>query len=98
MGEVYVAFRPAAVALFLERPSGTPRNIWPGRIIGLEPHGDGVRVEIGGVPDRDSSILAEVTPAAVADLGLGAGVAVWVAVKASDIEVYSQEPAATVTG
>ena len=38
------------------------------------------------------------TPAAVADLGLGPGVAVWAAVKASDIEVYPQEAAATVTG
>ena len=97
-GEVYVAFRPASVALFTERPAGTPRNIWPGSIIGLEPHGDGVRVEVGGVPDRASSILVEVTPAAVADLGLGPGAAVWAAVKASDIEVYPQETAATVTG
>jgi molybdate transport system ATP-binding protein len=97
-GEVYVAFRPAAVALFLERPSGTPRNIWPGWIVGLEPHGDGVRVEVGGVPDQTSSILAEVTPAAVADLRLAPGAAVWAAVKASDIEVYPQQAAATVTG
>ena len=97
-GEVYVAFRPAAVALFLERPAGTPRNIWPGSIVGLEPHGDGVRVEVGGVPDRATSILAEVTPAAVAELRLGPGAAVWAAVKASDIEVYPQEAAATVTG
>ena len=97
-GEVYVAFRPTAVALFLERPAGTPRNIWPGWIVGLEPHGDGVRVEVGGVPDRTTSILAEVTPAAVADLHLGPGATVWAAVKASDIEAYPQEAAATVTG
>jgi molybdate transport system ATP-binding protein len=97
-GDVYVAFRPAAVALFLERPEGTPRNIWPGRIVGLEPHGDGVRVEVGGVPDQTSSILAEVTPAAVADLRLAPEAAVWAAVKASDIEVYPQQAAATVTG
>jgi molybdate transport system ATP-binding protein len=97
-GEVYVAFRPGSVALFIERPEGSPRNIWPGWIVGLEPHGDGVRVEVGGVPDRASSILAEVTPAAVADLGLGPGAAVWAAVKASDVEVYPQQTAVTVTG
>ena len=50
------------------------------------------------MPDRATSILAEVTQAAVAELRLGPGVAVWAAVKASDIEVYPQEPAATVTG
>jgi molybdate transport system ATP-binding protein len=88
-GDVYVAFRPAAVSLFVHRPDGSPRNLWAGRIATLEPHGDGVRVEIGEVPDRTSSILAEITPSAVADLELRPGSEVWAAVKASDIEVYS---------
>jgi molybdate transport system ATP-binding protein len=88
-GDVYVAFRPATVSLFVHRPDGSPRNLWAGRIVALEPHGEGVRVEIGEVPDRRSSILAEVTPAAVADLELRPGSEVWAAVKASDIEVYS---------
>jgi molybdate transport system ATP-binding protein len=87
-GEVYAAFRPAAVSLFLTRPAGSPRNVWPGRITGLEPHGDGVRVEVGGAPDQAGALLAEVTPAAVAELGLAPGVEVWAAVKASDIDVY----------
>ena len=98
IGEVYVAFIPASVSLFPERPAGSTRNIWPGLIVGLEPHGDGVRVEVGGVPDPASSILAEVTPAAVADLGLGPGASVWAAVKASEIEVYPQQAAVTVNG
>jgi molybdate transport system ATP-binding protein len=88
-GDVYVAFRPAAVSLFVHRPDGSPRNLWAGRIAALEPHGEGVRVEIGEVPDRTSSILAEITPSAVADLELVPGSEVWAAVKASDIEVYS---------
>jgi molybdate transport system ATP-binding protein len=87
-GEVYAAFRPAAVALYLDRPAGSPRNVWPGRIAGLEPHGDGVRAEVSGAPDPTSTLLAEVTPAAVAELGLSPGTQVWAAVKASDIEVY----------
>ena len=87
-GAVYAAFRPAAVALFLARPAGSPRNVWPGRVAGLEPHGDGVRVEVDGAPDPASTLLAEVTPAAVAELGLAPGVEVWAAVKASDIDVY----------
>jgi molybdate transport system ATP-binding protein len=87
-GQVYVAFRPAAVSLFVHRPDGSPRNLWAGRIATLEPHGEGVRVEIGQVPDRHSSILAEITPSAVVDLDLHPGSEVWAAVKASDIEVY----------
>ena len=68
-GGVYVAFRPSAVSLFTQRPDGTPRNLWLGRITAVEPHGEGVRIEVGEVPARGSSILAEVTPAAVAELG-----------------------------
>jgi molybdate transport system ATP-binding protein len=89
-GPVHVAFRPAAVSLFAARPLGSPRNVWSGTVLGVEPHGDGVRVEVGGAPDAGSSILAEVTPAAVAELGLGPGREVWAAVKATEIEVYPQ--------
>ena len=88
-GDVNVAFRPAAVSLFVHRPDGSPRNLWAGRIAALEPHGEGVRVEIAEAPDAKSSILAEITPSAVADLELLPGSEVWAAVKASDIEVYS---------
>ena len=88
-GDVYVAFRPAAVSLFVHRPDGSPRNLWAGRIATVEPHGEGVRVEVAEAPDPGSSILAEITPSAVADLELVPGREVWAAVKASDIEVYS---------
>jgi molybdate transport system ATP-binding protein len=88
-GDLYVAFRPAAVSLFVHRPDGSPRNLWSGRIATIEPHGEGVRVEIAGAPDRRSSVFAEITPSAVAELELVPGSEVWAAVKASDIEVYS---------
>jgi len=91
-GEVHVAFRPSAVSLFLQRPAGSPRNVWRGRVAGLEPHGDGVRVEIAAVPDASSVLLAEVTPAAVAELGLGPGADVFAAVKASDVDAYPASP------
>jgi TOBE domain len=48
-----------------------------------------VRVEIAEAPDRKPSFIAEITPAAVADLELMPGSEMWAAVKASDIEVYS---------
>ena len=91
-GPCYVAFRPAAVALFDDRPHGSPRNIWPGRVLGLEPYAETVRVEVTGVPGPGETIFADVTPAAVADLGLRPGTAVWASVKAAEIEVYAAEP------
>ncbi len=87
-GPVQLAFPPSAVSLFLERPTGTPRNLWYGTVAGLEPHGDQVRVEIADVPGPGSAVLAEITPAAVAELGLDPGSGVWAGVKASAISAY----------
>ncbi len=83
-GPVFVALRPAAVALHGSRPEGSPRNVWEGRVTGLELLGDRVRVQVAGAP----AVLADVTPGAVAELGLAADRPVWVSAKASELEVY----------
>jgi molybdate transport system ATP-binding protein len=90
-GPVQLAFPPAAVSLFLERPTGTPRNLWLGTVGGLEPHGDQVRVEVADVPGPGGAVLAEITPAAVAELGLEPGSRVWAGVKASAITTYPRD-------
>ncbi|AYY14342.1 ATP-binding cassette domain-containing protein [Actinobacteria bacterium YIM 96077] len=83
-GAVYVAFPPHAVTISTDRPVGSARNVWPGRVTDVEAHGDLVRLTIDGtVP-----MLADVTPVAVADLGLGPGSDVWASVKASEVTVY----------
>ncbi len=89
-GQVHVTFRPAAVSLFLQPPAGSPRNVWPGRIATVEPHGERVRVEVAGAPGPASSVLADVTVAALSELGLQPGSPVWASVKASDVEVYAR--------
>jgi molybdate transport system ATP-binding protein len=83
-GEVFAVIRPRSVALYRQRPDGTPRNVWQGRAAGLDLEGERVRVLVEGVPP----VVAEVTPAAVAELGLAEGREVWVGVKATEIEVY----------
>jgi molybdate transport system ATP-binding protein len=83
-GEVLVAFRPNAVALSRSRPDGSARNCWQGRVASVEAHGDTVRVALdGAVP-----LVAEVTPIAVAELGLRPSTEVWAAVKATETTVY----------
>jgi molybdate transport system ATP-binding protein len=83
-GEVFAVVHPRAVALYRTRPDGTPRNMWLGRADSIDLHGDRVRVRVKGpVP-----LVAEVTPAAVRELGLGAGAEVWVVVKATEVSVY----------
>ncbi len=87
-GEPAVAvFRPAAVAIHLERPRGSPRNVFPATVSALEPHGDVVRVRTAG-PEWMTGITADLTAAAVADLGLTPGDEVYLAVKAAEVDVH----------
>ena len=63
---------------------GSARNVWPGVVDGLEPLHDRVRVHVEAQPP----LLVDVTPAAVAELGLRPGSPVWLSVKATEVEVY----------
>jgi molybdate transport system ATP-binding protein len=83
-GEVLVTIPPHAIALYRSRPDGSPRNTWSIPVEDLEAVGDRVRVALGGpIP-----LVAEVTPAAVADLALQPGDQVWATVKATEVDVY----------
>jgi molybdate transport system ATP-binding protein len=92
-------FPPAAVAVFRVRPAGSPRNVVPVRLAGLEPRGEVVRLRAGpvdGGPAWVTGLAADVTPAAVADLGLDAALApgarLWFAVKATEVRVHPASP------
>ncbi len=83
-GPALLAFPPSAVVLHRVRPDGSARNLWQGRIAGLEQHAATVRVQVSGPPD----VLADLTPSAVAELELTPGASVWVAVKANEVHSY----------
>jgi molybdate transport system ATP-binding protein len=85
-GEVFAVVAPRSVSLWRSRPNGSPRNVWPGRAAGLDLLGDRVRVRVDARPGP--SLVAEVTPAAVAELGLAEGSEVWVSVKATEVRAY----------
>jgi len=82
-GPAAATIRPQAVSLHLRRPEGTPRNVWAGRVAGVDATGERVRVEVQGAPP----VVAEITPAALADLRLATGDEVWVSVKATDVHL-----------
>jgi molybdate transport system ATP-binding protein len=83
-GDVYVAIQPHSVSLHRARPEGSPRNVWHGRVQGIDLLGDRVRVHLGG----EVGIVAEVTPAALAELDLHDGSELWASVKATEVDVY----------
>jgi molybdate transport system ATP-binding protein len=85
-GEVFAVVPPRSVSLWRSRPDGSPRNVWRGRAANLDLLGDRVRVRVDARPQP--SLVAEVTPAAVAALGLAEGSEVWVSVKATEVRAY----------
>jgi len=85
-GPSFVAVRPQAVSLHRRQPEGSPRNVWQLTVDDIDQHHHRARVRLTGSVD----IVAEVTPAAVAELGLHPGERVWASVKASDVEVYAR--------
>ena len=85
-GPVFAAVRPESVALYLARPEGSPRNVWPATLVGATPHGATVRCELAG----EVPLVADVTATAFAELGLVPGSRVWAAVKASEVAVYER--------
>jgi molybdate transport system ATP-binding protein len=85
-GPVFAAVRPESVALYLVRPEGSPRNVWPATLVGATPHGATVRCELAG----EVPLVADVTETAFAELGLAPGATVWATVKASEVAVYAR--------
>lgn len=72
---------PTAVAVHLEPPGGSPRNVWPATVTTVEPRGRRALV-------RTDVVSADVTVDAVADLRLEPGRRVHLVVKASEVQVH----------
>jgi len=86
-GAVMMIVPPNAVVLHRAPPTGSARNVWPGRVEALEHLGARGRVRVRVVGPL--TIVAEVTPAAVHELALTEGTEVWAAVKATEVEVFA---------
>jgi molybdate transport system ATP-binding protein len=81
-GEPSVAvFSPSAVGVYRQAPHGSPRNVVRAIVTDLEPHGHQVRV-------HTPHLAADITPAALAELGIAPGDEVVLTVKASEVAVY----------
>ncbi len=82
------AFSPRAVTVSLTEPAGSARHRWHGRVVSASPHGDAVRLLVAG----DHDLIADVTPAATAELGLAPGRDVWLSVKETAVDAYGLRP------
>jgi molybdate transport system ATP-binding protein len=93
-GDVLVAVRPSAVLVTSQRLASDGASTWPARVTGLTLLADRIRLTLDGQPPA----LADVTPAEVADLSLGPGSQVWLAVRTGDLEVYFRPEHARMSG
>ncbi|MDP6492005.1 MAG: ABC transporter ATP-binding protein [Acidimicrobiales bacterium] len=84
-GPVHLVVPPTAVALHRSAPDGSPRNVWQAGVTDLQPAFERIRV----VLDGPLPVVAEVTPAAVEELGLRVGSEVWAAVKATEVACHA---------
>ncbi|MFD9543075.1 ABC transporter permease [Streptomyces sp. NPDC060022] len=78
---------PEAVAVHRDRPTGSPRNVWPGTVREITTSGSRLRVLI--TSDQAPDLVAEITPQAVAELSLAEGTPVWTSVKATEATVVA---------
>ncbi|MFK0290247.1 ABC transporter permease [Streptomyces sp. NPDC090442] len=78
---------PEAVSVHLDRPAGSPRNVWPGTVREITAAGSRLRVLVTSPEAPD--LVAEITPAAALELGLADGAAVWTSVKATEVTLVA---------
>ncbi len=87
-GERFGAFGPSAVVVSVREPDGSARHRWRGEVVSVIPHGDALRLRVA----TDPELIADVTPAAAAELRLAPGTPVWLSVKETSMSWYDALP------
>ncbi|PVC92672.1 molybdate ABC transporter permease subunit [Streptomyces sp. CS090A] len=83
--EALAVIAPEAVSVHREKPTGSPRNVWPGTVREITSGGSRLRLLI--TSDRAPDLVAEITPQAAAELHIADGTEVWTGVKATEVTV-----------
>lgn len=82
-GRVLVTIRPTSISLHTHRPDGSARNVWTTTVDRIEHLGPRVRLRTGApIP-----LTVEITDRAVSEMGIAPGLGVWLAIKATEIQV-----------
>ncbi|OBI16330.1 molybdenum ABC transporter ATP-binding protein [Mycobacterium sp. E2327] len=81
-------FPPTAVAVYQDRPRGSPRNTVEVTVAELDAHGSAVLVRGREQSDGAPGLAAEITADAAAELRLTPGERVWFSVKAHEVTLY----------
>jgi molybdate transport system ATP-binding protein len=81
-------FSPAAVAVYRDKPHGSPRNTVEVTVAELDSRGAVIRVRAEEQPDGAPGLTADVTAESATELRLTPGDRVYFSVKAQEVAVY----------
>lgn len=81
-------FPPTVVAVYRDRPHGSPRNAVEVSVAEMDVRGSAVLVRGAQQPDGAPGLAAEITADAAAELRLAPGDRVWFTVKAHEVTLY----------
>ena len=88
-GESAVAlFNPSAVAVYRDKPHGTPCNTVEVTVAELDSRGAVIRVRADEQPDGAPGLAADITAESAAELRLAPGDRVYFSVKAQEVAVH----------
>ncbi|MGE2817852.1 sulfate/molybdate ABC transporter ATP-binding protein, partial [Mycobacterium heidelbergense] len=86
--DAIAVFPPTAVAVYRDRPHGSPRNCIELTVAELGVRGSAVLVRAGEQADGAPGLAAEITVDAASELRLAPGQRVWFSVKAHEVALY----------
>ncbi len=86
--DAVAVFAPTAVAVYRDRPHGSPRNTVEQTVAELDVRGAAVLVRGTEQPDGAPGLAAEITVDAAAELRLAPGERVWFSVKTLEVALY----------
>ena len=81
-------FNPAAVAVYRDKPHGSPRNTVEVTVAELDSRGAVIRVRADEQPDGAPGLAADITAESAAELRLAPGDRVYFSVKAQEVAVH----------
>jgi molybdate transport system ATP-binding protein len=88
-GEAAVAvFTPATVAVYRDKPHGSPRNTVEVTVAELDNRGPAIRVRADEQPDGAPGLAADVTAESAAEMRLAPGDRVYFSVKAQEVTIH----------
>lgn len=81
-------FAPAAVAVYRDKPHGSPRNTVEVTVAELDSRGPTLRVRADEQPDGGPGLAADITAESAAELRVAPGERVYFSVKAQEVSVH----------